>query len=162
MPSWVLAIKWSPSGNKLAWVCQSSSLFVLDCPTPEHQLHTLNFNYLPIRDFVWLNEDTIVGGGYDCNLLLFKNEGGNWRCVKTLDNKRNTGKATGTVANMWKNRTQMGTENASDDQELPTRHQNCISVLRKMDNNTLSTTGLDGNIVVWDLRKLAQEEGFQY
>jgi len=31
-----------------------------------------------------------------------------------------------------------------------------------MDNNTLSSSGLDGNLVVWDLRKLAQDEGFQY
>jgi len=129
--SWVLKIRWSPSGNKLAWFCQNSSLHVVDCATTEHVFHALNFSYLPVRDFVWLNEETIVGGGYDCNLILFKFEGGNWRAIKTLDNKRVTGGKTQGVANMWKNRTQMGSETATEDQELPTRHQNCISVLKE-------------------------------
>jgi len=162
MPAWVLSIRWSPSGNKLAWFCQNSSLYVVDCATQDHVVRNVNFNLLPVRDFVWLNEDTILGGGYDCNLLLFQFQSGEWRFSKTLDNKKTTGASKGGARDKWVERTQMGSEGASQEQTLPTRHQNCISVVKKLDNNTLSTTGLDGNIVVWDLRKLAQEEGFNY
>jgi len=162
MNSWILSIKWSPSGNKLAWFCQNSSLHVLDCATADHRLSSVNFTLLPVRDFVWLNEDTIVGGGYDCNLLLFKNNSGNWAFVKTLDNKKDIKTGGGNARSFFQNKSNMGSETANEDQVLPTRHQNAISVVKRLDANTLSTSGLDGNLVVWDLRKLAQEEGFQY
>jgi actin related protein 2/3 complex subunit 1A/1B len=161
MDAWVLAIKWSPSGNRLAWFCQNSSIHILDCATAEHRVTSVNFTLLPVRDFVWLNEDTIVGGGYDCNILLFQNAG-SWKFVKTLDNKKETKATGGNARSFFQNKSTMGSETATDDQALPTRHQNAISVVKRLDANTLSTTGLDGNIVVWDLRKLSQEEGFSY
>jgi len=163
MTSWILCIRWSPSGNKLAWTCQNSSLHVLDCATTDHRLHSTNFTLLPIRDIVWLNEDTIIGGGYDCNIVLFTNQNGNWKFAKTLDNKKET-KTTGGGVNarkMFETKSSMGTE-TSEDQVLPTKHQNCISVLKRLDANTLSTTGLDGNLVLWDLKKLAQDEQFSF
>jgi len=162
MPAWIIAIKWSPSGGRLAWSCQNSSLYVLDCATTEHHLRHVNFTLLPVKDFVFLNDDTIIGGGYDCNLLLFQFQGGEWRFIKTLDNKKEKNTAGGNVRDLWKNRTQMGAENADEDQELPTKHQNCISVVRRVDDHLLSTTGYDGNIVLWDLRRLASDEGFSY
>jgi actin related protein 2/3 complex subunit 1A/1B len=161
MPAWVISIKWSPSGNRLAWSCHNSSLHVLDCETTDHVLNSCNYNMLPLRDFVWLNDDTIVGGGFDCNLLLFQFQGGQWVYVKNLDTKRETKAAGGGARDKWINRTQMGQEETTD-QELATRHQNCISVVKRIDDNTLSTTGLDGNIVLWNLRKLSQDEGFSY
>jgi actin related protein 2/3 complex subunit 1A/1B len=155
-PAWVIATKWSPSGNKLAWTCHNSSLFVLHCSTTEErELHSVNYNLLPLRDFVWIDENTIIGGGYDCNLLLFECKGGSWQFSRPLDVKKETGgKGGGNVRDLWKNRTQNNQEDTSTDQSLSTRHQNSISVVRKIDNNTLSTTGLDGHIVVWDLKKL--------
>jgi len=153
-PSWVIATKWSPSGNRLAWSCHNSTIYVLHCSTvDERELHTISFNLLPVRDFVWIDEDTIIGGGYDCNLLLFKNEGGSWNFVRLLDVKKETKSGGGNVRDLWKNKTQTN-QDTNTDQELPTRHQNSISVLRRVDNNTLSTSGLDGNIVLWDLKKL--------
>jgi len=163
MPAWVVSVKWSPSGNRLAWACHNSSLYILDCATTDHVLRSCSYNLLPLRDFIWLNDDTIIGGGYDCNLLLFQFNGDGWAYVKNLDNKREVrgGAAGGNARKQWENRTQMGQEEAVD-VEVPTRHQNTITVLKRLDQNTLSTTGLDGNIVVWDLRKLAQDEGFSY
>jgi len=113
---------------------------------------------LPIRDFIWLDEDRIIGGGYDCNLLLFENKGG-WSFSRPLDVKKETKQGGGNVRDLWKNRTQNNQEDTSTEQELSTRHQNAISVLRLLsDNNTLSTTGLDGNIVLWDLKKLLSQK----
>jgi actin related protein 2/3 complex subunit 1A/1B len=160
MNAWILAIRWSPSGNKLAWFCQNSSFHVLDCATEQHKVNSVNFTLLPVRDFVWINEDTVIGGGYDCNLMLFKNESGNWKFVKTLDNKKETKGSGGTARSFFVNKTSMGSETATDDQVLHTRHQNAISVIKRLDNNTMTTSGVDGNLVVWDLRKLAQDEGF--
>jgi len=154
-PAWVTAIKWSPSGNRLAWNCQNSTVYVLHCSTTEERdLYTVSFNLLPLRDFVWIDENTIIGGGYDCNLLLFEFKGGNWAYSRNLDVKKETKSGGGNVRDLWKNRTQNNQEDTGTDQELPTRHQNSISVVRLLDNKTLSTSGLDGNIVVWDLKKL--------
>jgi len=153
-PAWVVAIKWSPSGNRLAWACHNSTLYILHCSTvDERELHTVSFNLLPLRDFIWLDENTIIGGGYDCNLLLFENKG-QWAYSRSLDVKKETKTGGGNVRDLWKNRTQNNQEDTGSDQALPTRHQNAISVLRRIDNNLLSTTGLDGHIVVWDLKKL--------
>jgi len=43
----------------------------------------------------------------------------------------------------------LGSEDGAADRNLDTRHQNCISVIRKVDEKTFSTSGLDGNLGIW-------------
>lgn len=150
--SWVQAIKWSPSGNQLAWVSQDSTAHFLNCPTPDHQLQSVPYKFLPFRDLLWVNENNVVCVGYDANPTLFVSNGTTWELGRWLDVKTGGGAAKSAAAkDVWAARTNLGSESAGQDTKLDTQHQNCISVLRRVDNNTFSTTGLDGNIGMWPL-----------
>jgi actin related protein 2/3 complex subunit 1A/1B len=143
---WIHCVKWSPSGNRLAFASHDSVLTIVECPTPQHQVIPVKYRTLPICDLIFLNEDTIVAVGHDCNPMLFQNNG-SWQFVRFLDEKANQPKSAGGAKEMWVAKTSMADGGA--DRELPTKHQNCITCIRHLGGNTFSTTGLDGNICIW-------------
>jgi len=149
--SWIQAVKWSPSGNQLAWVSQDSTAHFLNCPTQDHQLQSIPYKFLPFRDILWINENNLVAVGYDANPTLFTGSG-TWELARWLDVKQAAGAAKSTAAkDVWAARTNLGSESAGQDTKLDTQHQNCVSVIRRVDNNTFSTTGIDGNLGMWPL-----------
>jgi len=150
--AWVQAIKWSPSGNQLAWTSQDAGVHFLNCPSAEHKLQTILTKFLPFRDLVWINEGNVVCVGYDANPTLFTGAGASWKFDRQLDSKQGAGKAAaGGAKEQWQARTNLGSESAGQDTKLETQHQNCVSVVRRVDNGSFSTTGNDGNIGIWPL-----------
>jgi len=146
---WVQAIRWSPSGNQLAWVSHDSTVHFLSCATTEHKLVSVKYEGLPFRDFIWKGEDSIIAAGHDCNPTLFSGGPDGWKFDRLLDVGKTEGPASNTAKKMWENRANMGAADAGGDKTLDTKHQNCISVIRALDANTFSTTGLDGNLCIW-------------
>jgi len=149
---WVQAIQWSPSGNQLAWTSQDSSIHFLSCPAADHKLTSVSTRFLPFRDLVWIGENNVVAVGYDANPTLFVAAGANWKFDRLLDVKQaaGAGKSVG-AKEQWQARTNLGSESAGQDTKLDTQHQNCVSVIRRVDNGSFSTTGNDGNIGLWPL-----------
>lgn len=149
---WVQAIKWSPSGNQLAWACQDSTLHVLEAVQGRPLLvQVANYNHLPFRDIMWVGEDRIVGVGHDNNPSLFNASSNGWAFGRQLDEKAGGAAAGGFNArNMWKDRTDKGTTDAgATESTLHTKHQNCIVQILPINNTMFSTVGLDGNLGVW-------------
>jgi len=146
---WIQAIKWSPSGNQLAWSSHDSAIHVLQCANESHQLASTRYAYLPFRDILWLDEKRIVGVGHDANPVLFSGAGTNWKIEKQLDVGGSAKAQDNSAKNMWQNRAKMGAADAGGDKQLDTKHQNCITVIRQVDNKSFSTSGLDGLLVVW-------------
>jgi len=150
--AWIQAVKWSPSGNQLAWVSQDSRVHFLNCPTPDHQLQTVSCKYLPYRDLLWINENSVVCVGHDANPTHFIAAGAQWKLDRQLDTKQGGGAAKAVGAkDVWAQRTNLGAEGAGQDTKVETQHQNSVTVIRRLDNNTIVTTGIDGNIVLWPL-----------
>eukprot|EP01130_Rhizamoeba_saxonica_P016169 TRINITY_DN741_c0_g2_i1.p1 TRINITY_DN741_c0_g2~~TRINITY_DN741_c0_g2_i1.p1 ORF type:complete len:385 (-),score=84.66 TRINITY_DN741_c0_g2_i1:43-1155(-) len=160
--AWVQSIKWSPSGEFLAFTCHDSSLYVLHAvgqSTDEHTLTSLRHNFLPLRDIQFIGEGSIIGVGHDANPILFQNNGGNWVVANTLDHKQKASSSSGNSAmNMFKRMDQKGADSSIGEESLPTRHQNCITHVSVL-NGAFSTTGLDGNIVHWPISKVNSEAG---
>ena len=132
--SWVLAIKWSPSGKQLAWVSHDSTVHFLDCPTKdEHKLQSVPYNYLPFRDLVWVNENSIIAVGHDANPIHFTKYASTWkyeswkyefswkldRCLDPKKHKKHS------AANIW-HAISSKLEGDYDDKR-DTIHQNCIT-----------------------------------
>jgi actin related protein 2/3 complex subunit 1A/1B len=147
---WVKSVKWSPSGNRLAWVTHDARSHILDCATTEHTLHSLTQPGLPFQDLEWIDENRFVGVGYDANPTLVSLSGNNWKIDRPLDLKEAARSAGGADAKkFFQDKATLGSEDAAADRMLDTRHQNCISVIRRVDDKTFSTTGLDGNLGIW-------------
>jgi len=147
---WVQSIKWSPSGNQLAWSSQDSTVHFLNCPSTEHTVQSIPTKFLPFRDLIWTNENNVVFVGFDANPTLYVNTGSSWKFDRLLDVKQaaGTGKALA-AKDVWTARTNLGSESAGQDTKLETQHQNCVTVIRLVDNKTFSTSGNDGNLGIW-------------
>jgi len=151
---WVQTIKWSPSGNILAWATHDSVVHFLQCASENHQLASVRYNYLPFRDILWIDENRLVCVGHDANPTLFSGAETNWKLEKQLD-VGTAAKATDTSAkNLWQNRAKMGSAEGGADRKLDTKHQNCITVIRQVDAKSLSTSGLDGLLILWPYASL--------
>jgi len=152
---WVSSVKWSPSGNRLAWVTHDSRTHILECSSTEHTLSTLTQPGLPFQDLEWLDENRFIAVGYDSNPTLFTFSGNQWKLDRILDLKEGAKAAGGADAKkFFQDKATLGSEEGGADRILDTRHQNCISVIRKVDEKTFSTTGLDGNLGIWPFAAL--------
>lgn len=76
-------VEWSPSGASLAFACHDSSLHVVTFPdgTKNNAVQqSVRFASLPLLTLKFINETALVGGGHDCNPMLFAGNGSAW-CV---------------------------------------------------------------------------------
>jgi len=146
---WVQAIKWSPSGKRLAWASHDSTVHFLDAPTENHKLTSVKYNSLPFRDILWIDEERVVCVGHDANPTLFSG-GNNPKFERQLDVKAGGNvQSAQSAKNKFQAMAKMGSAEAGQDKTLDTKHQNCISVIRAVDAKTFATTGLDGNVALW-------------
>jgi actin related protein 2/3 complex subunit 1A/1B len=150
---WVQAVKWSPSGNGLAFVAHDSTFHYVDVSSGQAQCTKVCTNDLPYLDLVFLNESTAVTVGHDCTPVLFHNQGG-WKYGKKLD----TGGSAPGVAATQQNSARaifvgkVDRAESSTETKLETKHQNAISNIQKY-QSAYSTSSLDGCIVIWDAPK---------
>jgi len=153
---WVKSVRWSPSGNRLAWVCHDSTTHFLECATTEHKLQSVLSPYLPFQDLEWVDDNRVIAVGHDANPTLFNFvAAGGWKLEKQLDGKKGSGgKAQGEGAKKFFQDKATHGEGDTADRMLETQHQNCISVIRRLDATHFSTTGLDGNLGVWSYSSL--------
>jgi actin related protein 2/3 complex subunit 1A/1B len=164
---WVEAATWSPSGNSLAFAGHDSSLsivtFVGKATEEAPTLQCLKLKGRPFQSLTYLNEQVIVAGGHDYNPYLFSCEGGNWNQVGTVDNKssKKTAAATSNKFNaarsMFGNMARTGQTGQSDSSKIWTKHDNNIMKVCQHGpvgepSAEFSTSGLDGRIILWDLR----------
>eukprot|EP01123_Difflugia_compressa_P013116 TRINITY_DN58_c0_g1_i1.p1 TRINITY_DN58_c0_g1~~TRINITY_DN58_c0_g1_i1.p1 ORF type:complete len:359 (+),score=89.72 TRINITY_DN58_c0_g1_i1:108-1184(+) len=153
--AWVKSVKWSPSGNRLAWVTHDSVTHFLECATTNHTHQSVSSPFLPFQDLEFIDENRVIAVGYDANPTLFSFSG-TWKLDRQCDGKKGASKAAAGegAKKFFQDKATLGSEEGAADRELDTVHQNCISVVRKLDATTLSTSGYDGNLVLWPLSSL--------
>lgn len=168
--SWAFGVKWSPSGNTLAYVGHNSMIYFVDDVGPSPLAQNVAFRGLPLRDVLFVSERMVIGVGFDCNPMVFAaDESGLWRFIRFLTEKatsltaRHSSQITGAF---WAKRDvgQSRHGNTNDVQHAGT-HDNfisCIMPLKKQGDSRVvrfSTSGLDGKVVIWDL---SSEEDLDY
>jgi len=149
---WVQSVKWSPSGNLLAFAGHDSSFNVADVSSGQARTSVVKFEDLPLQDIIFVNEGSVVGVGHDCTPVLFSNQGG-WKLAKKIDTGGSapTGAATkqNSAMDMFKNKVDRA--ESSSETKLTTKHQNAINCVQKYKNEGYSTSGLDGQLIVWGM-----------
>jgi actin related protein 2/3 complex subunit 1A/1B len=135
----------------------------------------------------WTSEDSLVAAGHDCQPILFSGtmESG-WTTIGSLDDPDAAGKSAGgaspragpvgrlnsTAFNTFKAAAERGQTGSSTsgvgqgagDTVLLTVHQNTITSVRPYEGapgavHKVSTTGVDGKLVVWDVSNVKQGAG---
>jgi len=153
---WAQSVKWSPSGNLLAFVGHDASFGVADVTSGQPRVTEVKTPDLPFLDLVFVSETSVVAAGHDCAPVLFSNQGG-WKLAKKLDGTGGGGAATGgadqksSAFKVFQNKVDRA-ETATET-KLVTKHQNAISCVQKYGNGAYSTSGLDGVLLVWDAPK---------
>jgi actin related protein 2/3 complex subunit 1A/1B len=155
---WVHSVTWSNKGSKFAFVAHDSTISFVDMTSGgTGEVQTLRIPFLPLSDLLYTNDNTIVAGGHDCQLVVFTNNGGTWAFSNTIDKKKDpsAAKTGGTQAafELFKNKVEVGAN--TNVQALSTLHQNCITTIcpynitASGDVKEFTTSALDGKLVMW-------------
>lgn len=167
---WTFGVKWSPNGSVLAYTGHDSTICFVKNVGPAASTQTLNLHGLPLRDVLFLSENMLVAGGFDCNPLLFVVETkGTWGFVRYLDEQKPTARDTkpgsqfseafGKFYGQAKHGTSLDAVDPS--KVLGGSHENCITCFASVQagwndsRHVFSTSGWDGRVVIWDLNSLS-------
>ncbi|KAM0048814.1 putative transcription factor WD40-like family [Helianthus debilis subsp. tardiflorus] len=167
---WAFGVKWSPSGNSLAYVGHNSMIYFVDQIGPSPLAQSVTLRDLPLRDVMFVSEKLVIGAGFDCNPMVFAADGtGLWSFVRYLDEKKTTsssGRYGSQFTEAFGKFYGSSKQGTSNDKGRAGVHDNCITCivpLKKSEGTKLtsfSTSGLDGKVVIWDLK--SQEDLFEY
>ncbi|XP_031247923.1 actin-related protein 2/3 complex subunit 1A-like [Pistacia vera] len=165
--SWAFGVKWSPSGNTLAYVGHNSMIYFVDDVGPSPLAQNVAFRDLPLRDVLFVSERMVIGVGFDCNPMVFAaDETGIWSFIKFLGERKTSSsgpKYGSQFSEAFGKLYGQSKYGVSNDAVEPSRtrgggvHENCINCIVPLreggvsSTTRFSTSGLDGKIVVWDL-----------
>ncbi|XP_015880348.3 actin-related protein 2/3 complex subunit 1B [Ziziphus jujuba] len=163
--SWSFGVKWSPSGNTLAYVGHNSMIYFVDDVGPSPLAQNVAFRDLPLRDVIFVSERLVIGVGFDCNPMVFgADERGIWSFLRFLERKRTSSgpkygsqfsEAFGKLYGQSKHG--VGNDGIEPSRSRGGVHENfinCVVPLRESGKSTatrFSTSGMDGKVVIWDL-----------
>ncbi|KAH7669657.1 Actin-related protein 2/3 complex subunit 1 protein [Dioscorea alata] len=87
--TWTFGVKWSPSGNTLAYAGHNSMIYFVDDVGPSPSAQSVAFRDLPLRDVLFVSDRMAIGVGFDCNPMVFAaDERGIWSFVRFLDERK--------------------------------------------------------------------------
>lgn len=163
---WINSLTFSPSSKGLCYVTHDCELNFVDVTEissgnkkrkSEKLLHTGN----PHLSCVYIDEDKLVATGYDKVPILYKNEGGNWKNVKTLDEGISKERVSKISGNSFLDKkvyfnSDFKLDNAVMLAETDTKHVNYINCLKVFAKNgekamILSTSDINGYLCFWDV-----------
>nr|CAG4643941.1 EOG090X05RK [Lepidurus arcticus] len=155
---WVHSVSFSASGDRLCWVGHDSSISVVDA-NKGMLISVLRTDFLPFLACTWVSEFGVVAAGYACCPMAFSvDESVKVEFAGKLDASQK--KEAGNISAMRKFQSldrQARTE--STDTNLDSIHQNaiiglCIYKGNKSNAERFSTGGVDGQLVIWDVKGL--------
>lgn len=174
---WINAVAWSPSGNILAYTGHDSSVHFVDLTTAKPNVDPVErfvrLAQLPLCSLMFISEHALVGGGHDFNPTLFTcASNGTWSFNCYIDKVDSKSSGSGIVATgvsaareLFKNKTSRGQDLKDVSDTLKTCHENAITNLHDASPSstgantsniisTISTSSLDGRLVIWHLPSL--------
>jgi actin related protein 2/3 complex subunit 1A/1B len=152
---WAHAVKWAPNGNGLAFVSHDSTFTFADLSSGNAQVSVVKHNELPFIDLIFVNDNSVVAVGHDANPTTFVASGKAWKLGVKIDDasasSSSTGPAKGPSAlGAFKNKVDKGSTGTEIETTLNTHHQNAITKVSNFGKGQFSTSGLDGNMAIWD------------
>lgn len=132
-------------------------------------VYNIRIPTLPFVTLTWTAEDSLVAAGHDCQPVVFSgSETGGWATVGSLDDSSSAsnkptasrvGRLNSGAFATFQNADSRGLTSSTGpegDAKLSTVHQNTITSVRNYEESggrvtKVSTSGVDGNLVIWDV-----------
>ncbi|KAL9243715.1 hypothetical protein vseg_017570 [Gypsophila vaccaria] len=163
--SWAFGVKWSPTGNTLAYVGHNSMIYFVDDVGPSPLAQTVAFRDLPLRDILFVSEKVVIGVGFDYDPMVFAaDESGLWSFIKVLGERQTTpanarygSQLSGAFGKLYGQSKYNNANDANDEYTSGRSHENCITCIVPLKKETdskvtrFSTSGLDGKVIIWEL-----------
>lgn len=166
---WVHSVGFSPSGDVLAFASHDSSISIVYPGGPT--ICTIRMTTLPVVALSWTSEDSIIAAGHDCQPYVVQGSEAGWQIIGTLDDAKSASSQasvgrlkTGAFATFRdadsRGQSALGGGLPATDTKLLTIHQNTITSVRPYETRggqvtKVSTSGVDGNLVVWDVQAVS-------
>lgn len=156
------------AGDSLAYVCHDGSILVVypgGEGLPPAAFVTVKTSYLPFKSLLFI-ADRIVVGGHNCNLIVFQGNESGWKEAYHVEKQKDLIHDVAPVdedaeisshdaLNMFKQMDLKGRVNKNalkgTGKALSTTHQNTIASIRWYDGGKVSTSGIDGKVVIFDI-----------
>lgn len=146
MGAWVNGIAFSESGRFVAVVPHDSTVRFKDLNAGAGgELQRVRWKGLPFLKCAFLSDSLLVACGFDKVPVLFKLAGNSWQVVGSIDAAPKA--STAQFAQAGFNKFKGG--GGQDDGKAT--HLNTITSVRALGGNKFSTSGLDGQVVLWEL-----------
>ncbi|GAA0149788.1 actin or actin-binding cytoskeletal protein [Lithospermum erythrorhizon] len=174
-------VKWSPSGNTLAYVGHNSMIYFVNDVGPSPSAQSVALRDLPLCDVLFISEKVVIGVGFDCNPMVFFSRRNRLMAsfddvssytwpnsfsgtfLRFLGERRSasSGVKSGSQFSEAFGKFYGQSKNGSSNDETSKGHGvhnnciNCILPLKRAGDSSLfrfSTSGLDGKVAVWDLQ----------
>lgn len=163
--AWIHDVAFSPDGDVLAYVSHDASIGIVYPEgegLPPKSILSIKTNYLPFKSLVFLTNNEIVAGGHNCNLIVFEGDESNWQETKVIETQKDLIKESNVnddeeisshqALNMFKQMDLKGrVKTGSSNKNLYTTHQNTIECIRVFSKTQVSTSGIDGKVVIFDI-----------
>lgn len=152
--AWVNSVAWSPSGFRLAFAGHGSTLHFIQITADGPVVTTLMDKGLPYNDIAFVDDNTLVGAGWDMNPKVFKASGDasapEWAFSAKLDPETKEKKSSTKAMSIFQAADSRGHGVGSSQQATNlTRHQNLISNIQLLGNGEISTSCLSGKVFFW-------------
>lgn len=161
--AWINSVAWSPSGFRIAFAGHGGTLHMVQVGedmTPQD----INTKFLPYLDIQFMSDDVLVAGGFDMNPTIYTADGDptspEWSyCGQADEAKEKEESKKASKRDAFKKFQGMATRGTSkkSSKGYLTKHQNSISGISLVPGKAskFCTTGMDGRILFWDLKKVA-------
>lgn len=164
--SWVNAVAWSPDGFRIAFSGHAGTMHFVQISDIEN-VQTLQTPKLPMVDIKFLGNDAIVAAGFDLNPTIFKAGGDStspsWSLVGVCDDEKGMGKAEKksdekrAAFSKFQGIATRGEEKSGggggETLAYKTVHQNTITCIQYLGDGRISTSGIDGRVLFWNLKE---------
>jgi actin related protein 2/3 complex subunit 1A/1B len=156
---WIHSVSFSSDGNKVAWVAHDSSINVVDATNGQNVIK-IKTEYLPFLSTIWINPNSFVVAGHSCIPLIYTVEPGRVYLSGKLDQSQK--KETGGISAMRIFQSlDRNSRTENSDTNLESIHQNAITCVKIFEGDKsaakkVSSSGLDGQLVIWDLVSISR------
>lgn len=164
---WVHDVSFTENGEKLVYVSHDSSVTVVD-GTAEQAVIRQTVKMLPFRCVTWITPNSFVACGHDNVPMLFEHAGAEVKYIGPLDVPKEKKEVKVSAMDKFRSLDKKGSADAATTEtSIQSTHQNSISEVSIFNGNkdgasVLSTIGVDGKIVQWDIAKIKSTTGYPF
>mmetsp|Transcript_25412 Transcript_25412/g.35637 ORF Transcript_25412/g.35637 Transcript_25412/m.35637 type:complete len:378 (+) Transcript_25412:54-1187(+) len=162
---WVHDVSFTEDGEKLVFVAHDSSVTVVD-GTNGQAVSRTPVPMLPFRCVTWITPNSFVACGHDNIPMLFEHAGPEVKHVGPLDIPPEKKEVKVSAMDKFRNLDKKGSADAkATGTAVKSTHQNSISEVSIYGGSkdaaaVLSTIGVDGKIVLWDIGAIKSKTGY--